>query len=118
MSDAQLAEIELKDELNELQEEPTQTSDVAGAAAKPPNAPVVAVCEKCTTPLTGKQGWCRRCGWYPRLQTHVELDAWDREDLPQAPAISKVEMLRRLIPIWAYKLLAGVAVILAASILA
>jgi hypothetical protein len=74
-------------------------------------APAEPVCEKCQTPFKGKQEWCKRCGWYPRLRTHVELDAWDREDLTPAQPQSLLEVWTHLIPFWAWKLLAGVAVI-------
>jgi hypothetical protein len=72
-------------------------------------------CEKCHTPLTGKQGWCRRCGWYPRLGTFVELDPWDREDLPQPKPKSKLEACKTLIPKWGWMLIGGVVLILVAS---
>src|SRR5262245_14704554 len=45
-------------------------SATASEQGKSAEAPA---CEKCHTPLTGKQGWCRRCGWYPRIGTFVEL---------------------------------------------
>jgi hypothetical protein len=72
-------------------------------------------CEKCQTTLSGKQGWCRRCGWYPRLGTFVELDPWDREDLPQPEPKSKLEVCKALIPKWGWMLIAGSVSILAAS---
>jgi hypothetical protein len=72
-------------------------------------------CEKCHTLLTGKQGWCRRCGWYPRLGTFVELDPWDREDLPQPEPKSKLEICKTLIPKWGWMLIGGVVAILVAS---
>jgi hypothetical protein len=73
-------------------------------------------CEKCHTPLTGKQGWCRRCGWYPRIGTFVELDPWDREDLPQPEPKTKLEVCKTLIPKWGWMLIGGVVAILAASL--
>jgi hypothetical protein len=76
------------------------------------------VCEKCESMNDGKQEWCRRCGWYPRLKRHVELDPWDREDVPEQAAPSHFEVWRKLIPVWAWKLAAGVAVIVALSTLA
>lgn len=72
-------------------------------------------CEKCKTPLTGKQGWCRRCGWYPRLGTFVELDPWDREDLPQAEEKSALETCKTIIPTWGWLLLGGCIAVFAAS---
>jgi ATP dependent DNA ligase C terminal region len=83
-----------------------------------PVAQQEAVCEKCETAADGRQEWCRRCGWYPRLKRHVELDPWDCEDVAPQAQPSHLEVLRKLIPIWAWKLAAGVAAIVAASVLA
>ena len=76
------------------------------------------ICEKCETAIDGRQEWCHRCGWYPRLKRHVELDPWDREDAPGQTPRSHLEVWRKLIPLWAWKLAGGVAVIVALSVLA
>src|SRR5690606_19187166 len=75
------------------------------------------VCEKCGTPPVGKQGWCRRCGWYPLLGRFVELDPWDREDLPQPEPQSKLDAFKALVPRWAWMLMAGFVGIIASSVL-
>jgi hypothetical protein len=76
------------------------------------------VCEKCETAADGKQEWCRRCGWYPRLKRHVELDPWDREEVAPQAQPSHLEVWLKLIPDWAWKLAAGVFAIVVASVLA
>src|SRR5262245_57851612 len=78
----------------------------------------VAVCEKCETPSQGPQDWCLRCGWHPRLKRHIELDPWDREDVPQTKPSSNLEVWQCLIPLWGWKLIAGAVLILAISGLA
>jgi ATP dependent DNA ligase C terminal region len=83
-----------------------------------PVAQQEAVCEKCETTADGRQEWCRRCGWYPRLKRHVELDPWDREDVAPKSKPSHLEVWRKLVPVWAWKLAAGAAVIVVASVLA
>jgi hypothetical protein len=89
-------------------------SDSATTSSEAPVSTAPA-CEKCRTPLTGKQGWCRRCGWYPRLRTFVELDPWDREDLPQPEGKTKLEVCKTLVPQWAWMLVGGFVAVLAAS---
>jgi ATP dependent DNA ligase C terminal region len=83
-----------------------------------PTAQTGVICEKCETAIDGRQEWCPRCGWYPRLKRHVELDPWDRENAPEQTPPSHLELWRKLIPLWAWKLSGGVAVIVALSVLA
>ncbi len=118
MADSQLADLEPPDALAALEQHLTETDAESASNCVLPAEPTVPSCDKCQTPLSGKQGWCRRCGWYPLLRTHVELDPWDREDHPQQKPAAIIETLRRFFPIWACKLLVGVGVILAISILA
>src|SRR5262245_15410503 len=80
MSNLPVAELELDPNESgvdldlELDGQPESNSATVAAPTEP-------VCEKCQTPFKGSQEWCKRCGWYPRLRTHVELDPWEREDL-------------------------------------
>ncbi len=101
--------------------EPVLGADVLETPAESlPQSPAgleASLCEKCETPRVGKQGWCRRCGWYPRLGTFVELDPWDREDIPQPEPESKLDACKKLMPLWAWKLLAGSAIVLGLSFL-
>ncbi|MCC7085754.1 MAG: hypothetical protein IT427_12195 [Pirellulales bacterium] len=94
-----------------------ETIDVAATTSECDLNLSESACEKCETPRTGGQGWCRRCGWYPRLATFVELDPWDREDLPQPAPKSKLDICKTMIPLWAWKLMGGVAAVLIASFL-
>ncbi len=80
--------------------------------------PTELVCEKCSSPQSGKQGWCLRCGWHPRLRIHCELDPCDLEAASTQTPVSKVDRIRRFTPPWACKLVAGIGVILAVSIIA
>jgi hypothetical protein len=64
---------------------------------------------------------CRRCGYYPALNTFVEVDPIEDATAgpnAAAPAKSHLEVWKSLIPRWARWLLAGVAVLLAVSIAA
>lgn len=96
---------------------------IKNAAQTEANSAVEPNCAKCGTRLSGKQGWCRRCGWYPLLNTFVELDAHEQPAL-NVPAMraSKLTKLRkkitRHVPGWAWNLSAGFASILVASLLA
>jgi hypothetical protein len=102
--------------MSDAEIEPSFAEDVAEETSEAVDAPAEPACEKCHTRLVGKQGWCRRCGWYPRLATFVELDPWDRVDAPTAEAPAKFELFKHLGPPWAWKLAGGAVLILALSL--
>ena len=79
-------------------------------------------CEKCNAKVDPKQGWCGRCGWYPRLEIFLELDPWDRDPSPSEEAeekkVDKLEPWRKLIPVWGWKMIGGVVGLLILTLLA
>jgi hypothetical protein len=66
------------------------------------------------------QTFCRRCGFYPTLNTFVEVEpaACDETTEPAQPAKSHWEVWKSLVPRWGWGLLAGVGVLLGISIAA
>jgi len=79
-------------------------------------------CEKCGAPgQDTKEGWCRRCGYYGRLNTYIEVDPWDSEtegETPPPAAESSPAAILRQVPSWVWTLTAGTAGIVVASFLA
>jgi hypothetical protein len=110
MSDLPVAELELDQNKSGVDDD-LACNGQSALKSGTVEAPTGPVCEKCQTPFKGKQEWCKRCGWYPRLRTQVELDPWDREDVAPVQPQSLLDVWMHLIPFWAWKLLAGVVVI-------
>ncbi|MBX3415303.1 MAG: hypothetical protein KF708_21645 [Pirellulales bacterium] len=78
---------------------------VANAPAPASNAPAAEPCAKCQArTFTRGAEWCSACGWYPRLGFYVEPDP-----VADPNASSKPKPWYQEIPLWAWKLGAGVA---------
>jgi hypothetical protein len=80
-------------------------------------------CEKCNAPMKSDAvAVCRRCGWYARLGQYVEVDqAWesyddDAEQSAPAAAPSHLEVWAKLLPTWAWAIVATVAAVAVESI--
>lgn len=69
-------------------------------------------CEKCEMPLDEEIPVCRHCGFYPRLNTFVELEDYDKLGVEPKPP----EPFR--VPMWACALAALFALVIGESILA
>ncbi|MCA9240134.1 MAG: hypothetical protein KDA37_08045 [Planctomycetales bacterium] len=78
------------------------------------------VCEKCEASLPSESMTaCPHCGWYPALNTYVEIQQeWEQACSGQAasPAKSAVEVWTNLIPAWGWKLIATTVLMAGASL--
>jgi len=72
-----------------------------------PTVPAAEPCEKCQarTFVRGAE-WCTACGWYPRLGFYVEPDP-----VVETKAASGAKSWYQEIPLWAWKMAAGVVVL-------
>lgn len=87
---------------------PPVASKPAGPVTEPQEervAPAGQPCPKCEAPTFVKGAeWCSACGWYPRLGFFVEPDPVVDHSHP-----AKLKAWYEEIPVWAWKLGAGVA---------
>ena len=78
------------------------------------------VCDSCNEPWQGEaDGWCLKCGYYPRFGTFVELDSWDAEEDEAETAPNPQTTYAaafRSIPYWVWTLLGITLVIFAMSV--
>jgi hypothetical protein len=78
-------------------------------------------CGNCKAPMSRGQTYCRRCGFYPTLNTFVEVQPWETagEGKPttQEPAKSHIEVWKSLIPRWGWYLIAGAIVLVLISLI-
>jgi hypothetical protein len=84
-------------------------------------------CEKCDAPLVAMQSSvCRKCGWYASLGMFVEIDQrWEQVTDPAAgqqqetrPAPSHLAVWAKLLPRWAWFVIACVLLVIIESIVA
>jgi hypothetical protein len=82
-------------------------------------------CDQCSAPMKSDGvAVCRRCGWYARLGQFVEVDhSWetygdDAADPAPKAAPSHVEVWLRLLPPWAWIVIATSAAVVVESIIA
>jgi hypothetical protein len=105
---------------------PADSNEIAAAAAVAQIVPVTPVsgspefgCTHCQAPMARGQTFCRRCGFYPTLNTFVEVDPADMVeggDPTAEPKKSHLQVWKSLIPRWGWVLIAGVSALLALSI--
>lgn len=106
----------------------SSTTTLEFDALASPEAPTVVhsgpCCEKCGTPYKSDLTTvCRRCGWYPLLQQHIDVDhEWevygDEDDQPplrEAPE-SHLQVWLAMMPRWGWILLATVAAVVVESV--
>ena len=87
--------------------------------AEQPSPVTVDGCVKCSTPRDPKIGWCPRCGYYPMLGTHVEVDPWNGvQDGAVLAEQAEEPFSWRDVPAWVWTLGGGAVVLLAISITA
>jgi hypothetical protein len=85
----------------------------------------VTPCEKCGAPIKFRvMPVCRKCGWYARLGTYIEVDpSWDAQPEEDAKRtantiLSQLRVWLTLLPRWAWIIIASVAVVIVESVAA
>lgn len=99
--------------------ESTTTTALVDEKIETPPSPVTASvpaaepCEKCQAGTFGRGAeWCTACGWYPRLGFYVEPDPVVETNATAVPKSWYQE-----IPVWAWKLAAGMVVLGIAAVI-